>query len=80
MPKAIQILAKMPELLKKKVKGDPVTDCSKCFNEVINAIQNCSSETIDDIIDCAMSIEDCMVCVCDILESLGIDAADCPKK
>merc|ERR1712141_142320 len=78
MPKSLQVLAKLPQLLK-KVKGDPIKDCTKCYSDIMNAIEDCGNE--EDILKCVedvlMSASDCVHCICDILAIIGGDASNC---
>merc|ERR1712025_815680 len=79
MPKSLQVLAKLPQYLK-KVKGDPIKDCTKCYSDIMNAIEDCGNE--EDILKCVedvlMSASDCVHCICDILAIIGGgDATNC---
>ena len=80
----MNILAHLPKLLKKDVKGDPIKDCTTCYNDVMSAIDHCGnlSNDTNEIIACVESIlatlADCIVCVCDILGILGgADSSAC---
>merc|ERR1711997_1449377 len=70
MPKALQFFATLPKILKKDTKADPITDCTKCYNDVLSAIEDC---TID-----GQDTHEILVCVCDVLGILGgVDASAC---
>ena len=43
MPKSLELMANLPRLLKKNTKGDPITDCTKCYNDVLGAIESCGN-------------------------------------
>jgi len=84
MPKALQFLASLPKILKKDTKADPITDCTKCYNDVLSAIEDCTIDGQDthEILVCVETVletsADCLVCVCDVLGILGgVDASAC---
>merc|ERR1712209_216558 len=54
MPKALQFLASLPKVMKKDVKADPITDCTKCYNDILKAIEDCSidGEDTHEILAC----------------------------
>merc|ERR1712241_1562522 len=88
MPKALQVLASLPKILKKDNKADPITDCTKCYNDILTAIEDCTIDGQDthEILVCVETVletsADCLVCVCDVLGILGgADASACdPSK
>merc|ERR1712071_291687 len=78
MPKALQVLASLPKLMKKDIKNNPVTDCTKCYNDILLAIEDCSIDdtaSTHEILECVETVlvtsSDCLVCVCDVLGILG---------
>jgi len=80
MPKPLQFLAKLPQLLRKNVKGDPIKDCTACYNEIMKAIQDCTDA--EDVMKCVeevlLGVSDCVDCICDILSIIGGgDASNC---
>merc|ERR1712088_449847 len=84
MPKVLQVLASLPKILKKDNKADPITDCTKCYNDILTAIEDCTIDGQDthEILVCVETVletsADCLVCVCDVLGILGgADAAAC---
>merc|ERR1712038_1220087 len=84
MPKALQFLATLPKILKKDTKADPITDCTKCYNDVLSAIEDCTIDGQDphEILVCVGTVletsADCLVCVCDVLGILGgADSSAC---
>merc|ERR1712045_405649 len=80
MPKPLQFLAKLPQLLRKNVKGDPIKDCTACYNEIMKAIEDCTDA--EDVMKCVeevlLGVADCVDCICDILSIIGGgDASNC---
>ena len=85
MPKSLQVLAKLPQLLK-KVKGDPIKVLIKITSKSYYSIFNytnilqqdctkCYSDIMNAIEDCGNE-EDILKCVEDVLMS----ASDCVVK
>merc|ERR1712018_878096 len=73
MPKPLDFLVRLPQLLKKNVKGNPVTDCTACYNDIMSAIEDCN-----DSEDILLASADCVDCICDILAIIGGgDASNC---
>merc|ERR1739844_759083 len=67
-----------PKLMKKDIKNNPVTDCTKCYNDILLAIEDCSIDdtaSTHEILECVETVlvtsSDCLVCVCDVLGILG---------
>ena len=59
-------------------------DCTKCYNDVLSAIEDCTIDGQDthEILVCVETVletsADCLVCVCDVLGILGgVDASAC---
>merc|ERR1711973_456176 len=84
MPRALKVLASLPKILKKDVKNDPITDCTKCYNDVLKAIEDCDVDGQDthEILVCVETVletsADCIVCICDVLGILGgADSSAC---
>merc|ERR1712156_437498 len=84
MPRALQVLANLPKLLKKDLKNDPITDCTKCYNDVLAAIKDCTidGQETHEILVCVETVlsttADCITCVCDVLGILGgADSSAC---
>merc|ERR1739844_483840 len=78
MPKALQVLASLPKLMKKDIKNDPIPDCTKCYNDILLAIEDCSIDdtaSTHEILECVETVlvtsSECLVCVCDVLGILG---------
>merc|ERR1712241_1237262 len=66
MPKPLQFLAKLPQLLRKNVKGDPIKDCTDAED-----VMKCVEEVL-------LGVSDCVDCICDILSIIGGgDASNC---
>merc|ERR1719210_1431605 len=63
----------MPKPLKKDVKGNPVTDCTACYNDIMSAIEDCndSGDIIKCVEDILLASADCVDCICDILAIIG---------
>merc|ERR1739846_37047 len=85
---ALVFLANLPKLLKKDLKNDPITDCTKCYNDILGAIEDCTIEGQEthEILVCVETvletIADCVTCICDVLGILGgADSSACdPSK
>merc|ERR1712193_225829 len=84
MPKALQFLATLPKILKKDTKADPITDCTKCYNDVLSAIEDCTidGQETHEILVCVETVlsttADCITCICDVLGILGgADSSAC---
>merc|ERR1711910_169325 len=70
MPRALQVLANLPKLLKKDLKNDPITDCTiegQETHEILVCVETVLSTTAD-----------CITCICDVLGILGgADSSAC---
>merc|ERR1712021_188450 len=66
MPQALRVLASLPKLMKKDIKNNPITDCTKCYSDILLAIEDCS---IDD----TASTHEILECV----ETVLVTSSDC---
>ena len=63
----MEFMANLPRLLKKNTKGDPISDCTTCYNDILGAIESCGNvgDDTNEILLCVEAVlgtsADCVV-------------------